>query len=59
MGCGCFTVSKHKSLIDLNGKIMDRKVKVRRNMVYTINNWNNVLDFLSYKELNTTARVCR
>ena len=57
MGCACFTVSKGSVI--LNNRLNEKKINNRRNILYAINNWNIVLDFLQYRELNSTARVCR
>ena len=58
MGC-CFTVKKNRTSNNIINRNNDRKSSGKKNRLFTISNWNNVLDFLSYKELNTTARICR
>ncbi len=56
MGCGCFTIKKKSSF---SYKHTEKKLCLKRNMVFSINSWNIVLDFLTYKELNSTAKLCR
>ena len=57
MGCVCFGV-KNDSVFFKN-KLNPKKINNRKNFLNAINCWNIVLDFLQYKELNYTAKVCR
>ena len=50
MGCSCYTGKKNGS---------QRKLNIKKNLLNATNNWDNVLDFLGYKELQETAKVCR
>ena len=57
MGCGCFTVKMKNSV--MNQKMIDNQSKIKKNILYSITKWDIVLDFLSYKELNSYAKICK